>query len=119
MLYGATSDRYIKYKLKAEGVLKPEHRLPPMRLGAIFLPIGLNIYRWTAAKQVQWVAPLTGTVLIGFSMLLTILPTENDLVDVYDLHGASAIAAGVITRTLSGALLPLVGPPLYDKLGIG
>ena len=37
----------------------------------------------------------------------------------YDLYGASAVAAGVITRASAGALLPLAGPPLYARLGIG
>lgn len=119
VLYGATSDRYIQHKKDEEGVLKPEHRLAPMLLGAIVLPIGLIFYGWTAAKHVQWVAPLAGTAMIGFSMILTILPTENYLVDVYDLYGASAVAAGVILRALAGAILPLAGPPLYARLGLG
>ena len=57
--------------------------------------------------------------MVGFSMLLSVLPTENYLVDVYELHGASAVAAGVILRALFGAVFPLAGPPLYDSLGIG
>lgn len=54
-------------------------------------------------------------------MLLSILPTENYLVDIFDPLGtsASAIAAGVITRGLLAAILPLAGPPLYDTLGQG
>ena len=56
-----------------------------MLLGAIILPMGLVLYGWTAAEHLQWVAPLAGTSLIGFSMILTILPTENYLVDALEI----------------------------------
>ena len=119
LLYGMTSDRYIRYKRAAEGYLKPEHRLPLMLLGASCLPAGLFFYGWTAEGHVHWIAPIIGTAVVGFSMLLTILPTENYLVDVHELHSASAVAAGVILRALFGGLFPLAGPPLYDSLGYG
>ena len=57
--------------------------------------------------------------MIGFSVILTILPTENYLVDAYETYSASAIAAGVILRALAGAVLPLAGPSLYEHLGLG
>ena len=90
-----------------------------MLLGAVTLPIGLFLYGWTAVKRIHWIVPLISTAIVGFSMLLTILPTENYLVDAYELHGASAVAAGVSLRALFGALFPLLGPPLYDHLGLG
>lgn len=119
ILYGTTSDRYLRFKQRTNGVSKPEYRLPLMLLGAIVIPIGLFLYGWTAAHHVQWVAPLVGTAMVGFSVILTILPTENYLVDAFELHSASAIAAGVVLRALAGAVLPLAGPPLYEKLGLG
>lgn len=119
IFYGVTSDRYIKYRQAQEGVLKPEHRLLPMILGSITLPLGLFLYGWTLAARIQWIVPLIGTAIVGFSMLLAVLPTENYLVDVYELHGASAVAAGVILRAIFGAVFPLAGPPLYQSLGLG
>ena len=119
LLYGFISDRYIRYKHTKEGYFKPEYRLPLMLVGAICLPIGLFFYGWTLEKHVQWIAPIVGTAVVGFSMLLAILPTENYLIDVYELHGASAVAAGVILRALFGAILPLAGPPLYSSFGLG
>lgn len=118
--YMLTSDRYIRYmKHKAGGVLRPEHRLITMVLAGTLLPLGYLIYGWTLNFHVVWIAPLIGTGLIGFSVVLAILPTENYLVDVYQIHGASAIAAGVILRAVSGALFPLVALPLYARLGLG
>jgi putative effector of murein hydrolase LrgA (UPF0299 family) len=92
-----------------------------MVLGAVVLPPGLFLYGWTMNKDIHWIVPIIGTALVGFSMLLSILPTENYLVDIFEPLGtsASAIASGVITRGLLAAILPLAGPPLYDSLGQG
>jgi MFS family permease len=120
LLYGLFSDRYIKYK-KVKGDTKPELRLPPIVLGAVGFPLGLSLYGWAMNKDVHWIMPFIKTAIAGFSMLLSILPTENYLVDLFDPPGtsASAIAAGVITRGLLAAILPLAGPSLYDSLGHG
>ena len=41
------------------------------------------------------------------------------LVDAYTVFSASVTAASTILRCLFGALLPLAGPAMYDKLGYG
>ena len=41
------------------------------------------------------------------------------LVDAYTVSPASVTAASTILRCLFGALLPLAGPAMYDKLGYG
>jgi len=70
------------------------------------------LYGWTAAYRVHWIVPIIGTAVIGFSMMLTRLPTENYLVDLFDESGksASAIAAQVSLSAFFGAIFPLVGP---------
>lgn len=113
------SDRYIKYRASTRGKHASHDRLPLMLFGGIALPLGLLLYGRTAQYHVHWIVPLIGTGLVGFSVLLTVLPTENYLVDAYEKHGASAISAGVILRAVSGAVLPLAGPPLYQSLGLG
>lgn len=119
LLYAMFSDRYIKYKKSKEGYLKPEHRLPLMLLGAIVLPLGLFLYGWSAEKHVHWIVPIIGTAIVGFSFILSILPTENYLVDVHELHAASAVAVCCVLRALFAAILPLIGPSLYNHLGLG
>jgi MFS family permease len=119
IVYGLFSDRYIRYKKSQEGYFKPEHRLPLMLLGAILLPVGLFLYGWSAEKHLHWIVPLIGTAIVGFSMLLALLPTDNCLVDVYDIHGASAVAVGAALHAVFAAVLPLIGPPLYNHLGLG
>ena len=116
MICGITSDWCIKRKGASA---KPEHRLPPMVFGGIVIPIGLFLYGWTVEYQFQWMAPLIGTGLIGFGLMVTLVPTENYLVDAFTLHAASAVAASTLLRNILGAVLPLVGPPMYDSLGLG
>lgn len=41
------------------------------------------------------------------------------MIDAYTTYAASAIAAGNILRSLTAALLPLAGVPMYNKLGYG
>jgi hypothetical protein len=37
----------------------------------------------------------------------------------YTKYAASAIAASSVLRSIAGALVPLAGIPLYDRLGLG
>jgi hypothetical protein len=41
------------------------------------------------------------------------------LVDAYETYAASAMAANTVFRSLAGALLPLAGPKMYERLGLG
>lgn len=41
------------------------------------------------------------------------------LVDTFTRYAASAVAAATVMRAIGGALLPLVGLLMYDKLGLG
>lgn len=52
-------------------------------------------------------------------MITKKIPFNVYMIDAYTIYAASAIAAGNILRSLSGAFLPLVGIPLYSTLGYG
>lgn len=45
--------------------------------------------------------------------------TSVYLVDAYSQYAASAMAASTVLRSLLGALLPLAGRSMYEKLGYG
>ena len=120
IFYSFTSDRYVSRQKEKKGdAFKPESRLVHLLLGAIVLPLGLLLYGWAMALRVEYIVPLIGTCVAGFSMTLSFIPVETYVVDVYKIHGASAIAAGLIFRAISGAFLPLIGPPLYQGIGLG
>lgn len=120
VFYTFTSDRYVTHARKKRGdAFKPEARLVHMLLAAVGHPIAFLIYGWTLAYRVHYMAPLVGAALAGFSMTLSTIPVETYVVDVYEIHGASAIAAGVVLRAFAGAFLPLIGPALYESVGQG
>ncbi|KAJ5114397.1 hypothetical protein NUU61_000156 [Penicillium alfredii] len=113
------NDRTHKRLTKKHGAAKPEYRLESLIYGAIAIPIGFFIYGWTAEKHVDSAVPIVATGLVGFGVMFTFIPFNVYMIDAYTKYAASAIAAGNILRSLSAALLPLVGLPLYNKLGYG
>ncbi|KAJ8068807.1 hypothetical protein OCU04_002499 [Sclerotinia nivalis] len=103
----------------AAGKTKPEQRLPPVTFGGIIIPIGLFMYGWTVETRVHWIAPIIAIGIPGMGIVATTIPASSYMVDAYGIHAASAMAASVALRNVSGAVFPLVGPPLYDRLGLG
>lgn len=116
---GTTSDRYLKIKKISEGEMKPEHRLPPLVIGAFLVPIGLLWYGWSAHQLLHWIVPIVGTGFIGVGTLFAFLPIQMYLIDAFELYAASAIATNTVVRSLFGATLPISGKPLYATLGLG
>lgn len=41
------------------------------------------------------------------------------LVQAFGIHSASAIAASKVLQSIGGAVLPLAGQPMFDRLGLG
>lgn len=101
------------------GDFKPEQRLHIMCIGGFFLPIGLLIYGWSANFQTHYIVPLVGTGIIGFGLLMTFMPANTYLIDVFTTHAASAMAANTVLRSLMAALVPLSSQKMYAALGLG
>lgn len=71
IIVGGTSDRLVKYlKARNGGQAKPEFRLPPMTVGAIFIPISLFLYGWSVEKELHWIVPMIGTTLFGAGLII-------------------------------------------------
>ncbi|TGO58609.1 hypothetical protein BCON_0053g00440 [Botryotinia convoluta] len=115
MLIGAISCHILLDKW----AIKPEYRLPIMVLGGVILPIGFFIYGWTAEKHIQYIVPIISTAITSCALILTTLPCVTYLVDAYTQHADSAMAEMIVLRNIAGTVLPLAGPPLYGKLGLG
>ncbi|KAL7807484.1 MFS general substrate transporter [Trichoderma aethiopicum] len=128
--FSLTSDRNIKRKAAEEALaaeaegrapegMKPEYRLSPLMVGAVVLPVGFFIYGWTAEYKVHWIAPIIGTVVIGVGDLIVYMSLQMYLVDTFTVYAASALAANAVIRSVAGAVLPLAGLPMYNRLGMG
>ncbi|KAL2817760.1 major facilitator superfamily domain-containing protein [Aspergillus cavernicola] len=121
---GAVSDRIVKAKSKPtpdspSGTMKPEYRLPPLVVGAFFIPAGLFLYGWTADYKTHWIVPIIGTALVGVGNIAVFMCITSYLIDAFTIYAASALAANTVVRSIMGALLPLAGQSMYDALGLG
>ncbi|KAE8382758.1 major facilitator superfamily domain-containing protein [Aspergillus bertholletiae] len=118
--FGALSDS-IQNRLIARnnGQSEPEFRLPPLIPGSFLIPIGLFWYGWSAQMRVHWMMPIVGLGWVGCGMIATLLPIQAYLVDAFGEYAASAMAANTVVRSIVGAFLPLAGPSMYTKLGLG
>ncbi|EEH47722.2 uncharacterized protein PADG_03806 [Paracoccidioides brasiliensis Pb18] len=99
------------------GEFEPEWRLPPAIAGAPLVSIGILIFAWTIFQHVHWIVPIIGSAGFGLGTVLVYSGIFTFLVDAYPLYAASALAANCFLRCSFGAVFPLFGIQLYNRLG--
>jgi len=57
--------------------------------------------------------------LLGFTLVLEMIPVMAFVVDAFGLYSASAMTGVIVMRCLMGTFLPLTTSPLVDNLGYG
>ncbi|PBP18879.1 hypothetical protein BUE80_DR010404 [Diplocarpon rosae] len=122
LLYiGTLSDRTLRRRAASGHAPTPEDRIPLLITlpGSLAFPIGLFIYGWTAEKGVHWIVPQIGTGVTGFGSIIIFVGIQTYLIDTFEVYAASVVAANAVLRGLAGALIPLAGLGLYEKLGWG
>jgi MFS family permease len=101
------------------GISLPEYRLPLSIGAATFLPAVIAMYGWIPyAQWPVWLLQLC-TALIGFGLILVLVPLSSYIVDSFGLYSASAMTIVLVSRCLGGTLLPLTVPLLTNWLGLG
>ena len=97
----------------------PEFRLPFAIGGAALLPAVVALYGW--APYAHWPVSvlLLAVALLGFAIIMIMVPLSSYIVDAFGLYSASAMTIILIARCLGGTLLPLAIPPLTGALGLG
>ncbi|GAA6011048.1 hypothetical protein JCM10207_005477 [Rhodosporidiobolus poonsookiae] len=104
-------------KAKAQGETTSnlaEARLAVVLPAAILCPISLFIFAWTAPfTHVHWIAPCIAEFLFGATVLVIFTSFIPYLIECYLTHSASALAAGMSSRSLFGAIFPLFTLQLY------
>jgi len=65
------------------------------------------------------VVPIIGLIPFGFGMMGIFIPIQTYIIDAFPSFAASGMAALTVSRSLFGAFLPLAGPTMYAKLGLG
>ncbi|EUC47525.1 hypothetical protein COCMIDRAFT_34914 [Bipolaris oryzae ATCC 44560] len=115
-----TSDATIvRLTKKNKGVYEPEMRLPACVFFGLMIPISLFLHGWTAQYHVHWIVPIASLIPFGFGLMGLYAPLQTYMIDSFPQYAASAVAAMSSLRCLVGALLPLSGPLMYEKLGLG
>ena len=110
---------YRRLRKRANGLGKPEFRVPLMIPGSVLIPTGLFIYGWTAQNQTHWIAPNIGAAIFAFGAIMCFQCIQTFLVDAYTRYAASAIGAATVLRSLAGFGFPLFAPYMYSALGLG
>ncbi|KAF2870650.1 MFS multidrug transporter-like protein [Massariosphaeria phaeospora] len=115
---GPFLDRYTLKKKRA-GDPNPENRLPPMILGSVMIPCGLVAFGWSVDYKTHWILPILFSALIGYGYVSVAISAWSYLVDAFGIYAASATAGTVVLRNAGAAALPLAGPSLRARMGIG
>lgn len=97
----------------------PEARLPPMMIASVVLAAGLFIMGWTSTASVHWFGTIVGVFMLGFGYYTIFTSGLNYLIDTFQRWGASALAANTFARSVLAAVLPLLIPAMYHRLGNG
>ncbi|KAK3496187.1 MFS general substrate transporter [Neurospora crassa] len=97
----------------------PERRLPPMMVGSVIFSGGQFMLGWTAPKDIHWIVPCIGLILMGSGFFMIFQAALNYLVDTFTRYAASAVAANTFLRSCFACAFPLVVTPMFHNIGVG
>ncbi|KAI5307009.1 hypothetical protein KEM56_005682 [Ascosphaera pollenicola] len=114
------SDRLLRHlTLRNNGVATPEMRLPLLSIYSCLLPVSFFWYGWSVDKRANCVLAIISTIPLAVSTTGMFMAIVTYVIDCHPEHAASATAAITFARSMAGAVLPLVGPVLFQNLGLG
>ncbi|GAA5991332.1 hypothetical protein JCM10908_003262 [Rhodotorula pacifica] len=115
-----TQDRIYRYLSKRnhnDGI--PEYRLVVTQVGMVIFPVGLFIFGWTAHAETHWIAPMIGSVIFSYGLMLCFNSLQTYISDAFFPYGAAAMAGATLLRSATGAIMPIFAPIMYKNLGYG
>ncbi|KAA8642394.1 hypothetical protein EYZ11_006816 [Aspergillus tanneri] len=92
--------------------------LVPAIPGVCFAPIGLFLFAWTARASIHWVVPTVGIAIYIAATFVILQAFMLYLPLSYPRYVASLFAANDFSRSASAAVLIMVAPYMYDRMGI-
>jgi len=110
---------FVKLGESNGGKAHPEHRLPLQIGGASVFPVIVALYGWIPYSRWSVVLLLLAVGILGFVVMMIMVPLTSYVVDSFGLYSASAMTMVLIARCLGGTLIPLTIPPLTNAVGIG
>ncbi|KAF2196417.1 MFS general substrate transporter [Delitschia confertaspora ATCC 74209] len=120
LLCNAGLDRiYVKLRVTCKTPGKPEYRLPLAIIAAFTMPVTVTAYGWITELRLPVALLLVSIVMLGFALILVIIPLSAYVVDAFGLYSASAMTGVIVTRCLMSTFFPLTIEPLVESLGYG
>lgn len=114
-----TMDKIYKKLGKRHGKHYPEGRLPLLLVGTFLLPVAVTLYGWIAQAHAPVPVFLATVTLLCVSFVFSLIPLITFVTDAFGRYSASAMTSVLVVRCLMGAFLPLIVPPLVEKVGYG
>ncbi|KAI1342697.1 major facilitator superfamily domain-containing protein [Xylariaceae sp. FL0016] len=118
-LMSRAMDVHFQRSRASDGSSAPESRLPLMLPGVLLGQLGLLMYGWTAQYRMHWAVVDVGIFVSLLGMQSAGMPLSAYVIDMYEEHASSALAATQFLRSLTAFLFPLFAPALYRGLGYG
>lgn len=120
VIFGSTNDK-IMHALaeRHQDERRPEFRLPATIAAMPIVAIGTLWYGWTLQYKLFWIIPIVGSGVAGLGITTVQLSITTYMIDSFDEFSASALAAVTMARSVGGAIVPLIGPLLYQELDQG
>ncbi|KAH7084969.1 major facilitator superfamily domain-containing protein [Paraphoma chrysanthemicola] len=94
-----------------------ESVLPIILIGGTLIPLGQLLFAVSAAPPNSPVVAILAGFPLGVGNMLIFLYVASYLAACYKSHAASALAGHASTRYMGAALLPLLAPVMYKRLG--
>ncbi|CAL5871064.1 uncharacterized protein PFLUO_LOCUS5310 [Penicillium psychrofluorescens] len=114
-----TNQRFYIKRFKANNNRAvPEARLPPMMVGSVMFAAGMFVFGWTSPKNIHWIAPIIGAVMMGFGFFTIFQAALNYLIDTFQAVSASAVAANTFLRSIFAGCFPLFTNAMFHNLGV-
>ncbi|KAH8078023.1 polyamine transporter [Filobasidium floriforme] len=110
-------ERFYQKRSTETGTPNPEARWWISLYGIWLMPLGLMISAWTSYAYLPWIAPLIGFACVGFGFFCIINAILTYVVDGYGHYASSALAGVVFVRNIVGAIFPLFGRQMFERLG--
>ncbi len=100
------------------GRVAPEAMVSVLCIAALVTPLGQIWFAWTCApSSIHWIWPILAGVPFGAGNTWANIYSCNYMAQCYGMYAASALATNAVARSLMGAVMPLVGKPMYATLG--
>ncbi|KAG9311883.1 major facilitator superfamily domain-containing protein [Chiua virens] len=95
---------------------KQEARLYVVCVAALFLPIGMFIFAWTASPKIHWIVPIIGLTVFTSGVMVIFQVTFLYLADCYNTYASSAQAGQSLFRNSMAFVFPLFTQQMFGTL---